>query len=119
MNAKYFSACLIACMALCIDGQAQSDGKLPSVVVSADLQKQADGFVTQVLIAPRGESLARWRSPLCPLVKGVSREDGEYLLGKLSQIAASIGVPLGAEKCRPNFYVIMSPDPDAFVKAWA
>jgi hypothetical protein len=63
--------------------------------------------------------LARWRSPLCPLVKGPSRDNDEYLLTKLSDLARAVGVPLGGEKCRPNFYVVMTPDPDAFLTAWS
>jgi hypothetical protein len=85
----------------------------------ATVEKQADTFVSHVIAHPFDESLARWRTPVCPLVFGVSRDNGEYLLEKLSQIARSAGVPLTGENCRANFYIVMTPEPDALLKAWS
>jgi hypothetical protein len=85
----------------------------------ATVEKQADTFVSRVIVHPFDESLARWRTPVCPLVFGVSRDNGEYLLEKLSQIARNVGVPLAGEKCRANFYIVMTPEPDALLKAWS
>jgi hypothetical protein len=85
----------------------------------ATVEKQADRFVSRVIVHPFDESLARWRTPVCPLVFGVSRDNGEYLLEKLSQIARTVGVPLAGEKCRANFYIVMTPEPDALLQAWS
>lgn len=85
----------------------------------ATVEKQTDTFVSRVIVHPFDESLARWRTPVCPLVFGVSRDNGEYLLEKLSQIARTVGVPLAGEKCRANFYIVMTPEPDALLKAWS
>lgn len=85
----------------------------------ATVEKQADAFVSRVIVHPTDESLARWRIPVCPLVFGVSRDNGEYLLEKLSQIARAVGVPLAGEKCRANFYIVMTPQPDQLLQAWS
>src|SRR5258708_1709995 len=40
----------------------------------ATVEKQADTFVSRVIVHPFDESLARWRSPVCPLVFGAEGE---------------------------------------------
>jgi hypothetical protein len=57
--------------------------------------------------------------PMCPLVAGLPREDGEYVLTRLSQIAASAGAPLAPDHCKPNFFVVVTSEPDALLKAWS
>lgn len=77
-------------------------------------------FVGQIAAKPYDSSLARWQTvvPICPLVAGLSREDGEYILARLSKIAAAAGAPLASEHCKPNLYIVVSADPDALLKAW-
>ena len=77
-------------------------------------------FVGQIAAKPYESSLARWQTvaPICPLVAGLSREDGEYILARLSKIAAAAGAPLAPEHCKPNLYIVVSADPDALLKAW-
>jgi hypothetical protein len=58
----------------------------------------------------------RWDHPVCPLVAGLTREQGEFVLHRLSDIARSSHVPLGKETCKPNFFVIVAPNPGAFIK---
>jgi hypothetical protein len=85
------------------------------------LERQVNAFVRGISVAPREQSLANWQSqvPICPLVAGLSREDGEYMLARLSKIAASAGAPLAPEHCKPNFFVIVTSQADALVKAWS
>src|SRR5438552_3596748 len=123
------TALLAACCAAVSSAAGAPDepvqpGNLNPITVVAPrdramVQKQADHFVSHVLAAPFDESLARWRTPVCPLVAGVPRDDGEYLLEKLSAIARTAGVPLAGEHCRPNFWVVLSPEPDLLLKAWS
>jgi hypothetical protein len=54
----------------------------------------------------------RWSaSPVCPLVSGLSREEGEFILTRVSEIARGAGAPLAAEDCSPNLYILVTADP--------
>ena len=84
------------------------------------VERQVKAFVTQIAVKPYDSSLARWQMvvPMCPLVAGLQREDGEYILARVSKIAAAAGAPLAPEHCKPNLYIVVSADPDALLKAW-
>ena len=84
------------------------------------VEKQVQSFVSHVASKPYESSLARWQTvaPICPLVAGLPREDGEYILARISQIAAVVGAPVAPEHCKPNFYVVVSAEPDALLRAW-
>jgi len=45
---------------------------------------------------------------MCPLVAGLSREAGEFVLTRLSQIAMSAHAPLGSATCKPNLFVLVA-----------
>jgi hypothetical protein len=58
----------------------------------------------------------RWDHPVCPLVAGLNREQEEFVLHTLSDIARSAHVPLGKEACKANFFIIVAQNPSAFIK---
>ena len=119
-----------AALALCTIAGAQappqeSSSHLDSITVEAArhrevLEQQIATFVSRVASKPYDAPLARWQtvSPVCPLVAGLSKDDGEYILTRVSQIASAAGAPLGKQHCKPNFYVVVSADPDGLLKAW-
>jgi hypothetical protein len=76
------------------------------------LEHDVNVFVSTAIAQSRyDESIERWTyRSVCPLVAGVSKELGEFVLARVSAIARTAGAPLGAEKCKPNFFVIISPD---------
>jgi hypothetical protein len=85
------------------------------------VRRQIRNYVSAITAAPHGESLGRWAkpTPLCPLVAGLPRADGEYMLERLSEIAMTVGAPLAPEHCRVNFYVVVSSVPDELIDAWS
>jgi hypothetical protein len=87
----------------------------------AVVERQVRTFVNAIAIKPGDESLARWQSqiPLCPLVAGMPRTDGEYILSRVSKIATAAGAPLAPANCKGNFYIIVTSDPDGVIKAWS
>lgn len=102
----------------------QSDAKLNTITVKArrqTLERQVSAFVSAISIAPSNEALARWENPtfICPLVGGLPRDDGEFILTRLSSIALAAGAPLGSAHCKPNFYIIVISEADALLKAWS
>jgi len=100
----------------------QGGKPLPQVTVEADriaLERRLFTFVTQITrTAPRDESLRIWRAPICPLVAGLGKDQGEFILARLSQAAQAAGAPLDGEKCRPNLYVVFSNAPDELIETW-
>ncbi len=85
------------------------------------IERDVASFVNAVALKPGSESLARWQLqiPLCPLVAGMPPKDGEYILSRVSKIAAAAGAPLAPEHCKGNFYIIVTSDPEGVIKAWS
>jgi hypothetical protein len=85
------------------------------------LKHAVNAFVaTAIVQSHHDESLERWTyAAVCPLAAGFSKEQGEFILARLSQIVRTAGAPLAPEKCHPNFFVIVSSDPEAKIKRLA
>ena len=92
------------------------------VIVEAkriELERRVYAFVSG--ITHRGymtESLARWNNPICPLVAGIPSAQGEYILSQVSKAAKAAGARLAGRKCKPNFHVVMTYDPDELMRLW-
>lgn len=102
---------------------AHPAGPLQQVTVEADratLQHRLFTFVSTLSRAtPRDEALRRWQVPICPLVMGLTREQGEFVLERLSQIASQAGAPLDKEGCvQPNLAVVVAQNPDKLLEDW-
>ena len=84
----------------------------------ATVEHEVRAFVDAIALKPGDESLARWQLqvPLCPLVAGMPKSDGEYILSRVSKIAAAAGAPLAPEHCKGNFYIIVTGDPEGVLK---
>jgi hypothetical protein len=102
------------------------DTKIDSTTVVAPrdraaVEREVRSFVNAIAVKPGDESLARWQSqiPLCPLVAGLPGNDGEFILSRVSKIAAAAGAPLAPEHCKGNFFVIVTSDPEGVIKAWS
>jgi hypothetical protein len=72
---------------------------LPRVTIEASKERQAlrrrvNKFVTAVVVQPENESLIRWNAPICPLVAGLPRNIGEFMLARISQAALAARAPL-------------------------
>ena len=75
-------------------------------------------FVSSVTIRYQDEAIARWNLPICPQVAGLTRDKGEFVLYQISQVARTAGVQLAGEKCEPNFFVVVSSQPDKVLQNW-
>jgi hypothetical protein len=67
------------------------------------VRRQVRNYVSAITAVPQGVSLGRWAkpTPLCPLIAGLPRADGEYMLKRLSEIATTVGAPW-AHRWRPS-----------------
>jgi hypothetical protein len=106
------------------DRQSAKDLSTITVEAARDraiLERRVKTFVSGITTAPVDESLARWQKemPICPLFAGLPRDDGEYMLSRLSQAAAAAGASLAPQSCKPNFYVIVTSVPDELIAEWS
>lgn len=102
---------------------SSSSAALDTVTISADreraiIKKKVDEFVSGIVVSRFEEPLKRWRTPICPLVAGLPRDQGEFFLERLSRIAMEAGAPLAPEKCKGNLFLIMTSVPEDLLRAW-
>lgn len=101
-----------------------ASGKAPldTIIVEAQRRKQLEQevnhFVSSVVVRYWSDSLLRWNTPVCPLVAGLPREQGELVLARISQIARNAHAPLAGEKCGANFLVVATSKPDELLEKW-
>jgi hypothetical protein len=103
--------------------QQSANPKLGTVTIKGQrerkaLRRRVDHFVSSVIVSYEHDSLARWDQPVCPLVAGLPRNLGEFILARISQVARAAHAPLAGEHCRANLYVIGTPYPDLLLKKW-
>jgi hypothetical protein len=82
----------------------------------AKIQHDVDQFISSAMMHYWDRPLLRWNSPVCPLVAGLSRDQGEFILRRLSQVIRDAGAPLAPEKCKANFLVLVSSEPEALLR---
>jgi hypothetical protein len=87
------------------------------------LKQRLNTFVSSVTRANAGaqtDPLAVWDSPLCFAIAGLPREQGEYVLDRLSKAAEAAGAALASDdqKCRPRFIVVFTGQPEALLRGW-
>jgi hypothetical protein len=83
----------------------------------AELAPRVAKFVDQIAVRHNDEGLPRWQDPVCPLITGLSRADGEFMLGRISQIAGAANAPLAGEHCRPNLFIFVTTQPVQLLQA--
>jgi hypothetical protein len=103
------------------DQSPRTSEPLQEVTVTAAriaLEKRVAKFVNQIAATENsGEGLARWQvPPACPLISGLPRQQGEFMLERLSEVGRAAGVPLGDEHCRPNLYVLVTDQPERLLR---
>jgi hypothetical protein len=102
---------------------AQASESVPTVTIHSEIEREklkraVNDFVAGAMVQSHyEESLERWTyEPICPLVAGLPKAQGEFVLARLSQIVRAAGARLAGEKCAPNFFVIMSANPEPGLK---
>jgi hypothetical protein len=83
------------------------------------LAKRITAFVSKITGPLFEGGLPLWGMPVCPLVSGLAREESEFIMGRVTDIARAGGVPLAGEKCLPNLYILVNTQPQELLKAMA
>ena len=82
------------------------------------IEEQISKFVSSITLPGRKESAGRWQPPICPLVAGLPRDKGEFILARLSQVARDSHAPLAPEACKPNFLIVATTEPKRLLEMW-
>ena len=99
--------------------QSSAPAEVTVTASRAELAPRVSKFVNQIAARQSDEGLPRWQDPVCPLITGLPREEGEFTLGRISQIAIAAKVPLAAEHCRPNLFIFVTTQPTQLLQAMA
>ncbi len=102
---------------------ATGDPELDSVTVTAKrrreiIEQRISRFVSSIAIRSHTESLARWQVPICFFVAGASSSIAEFIQKRVLQIATDAGVPAAAGDCKPNFVIVLTPEPEELLRSW-
>jgi hypothetical protein len=101
---------------------AAAEPQLDSITVQAKrehekLQRDVDEFVGSAIVHTSDRPLLRWHTPVCPLVAGLPREQGEFMLRRLSEAVRNAGAPLAPEACKANLLVLISSEPGQLLES--
>ncbi len=88
------------------------------VVVGGTLEEQAAQFVDGIANSTTRRGLARWAGPVCIGVVNFRREVAEQIADTMVEIADEFGVPVNAEACEPNIFIIGAVDGQALAAKW-
>jgi hypothetical protein len=78
--------------------------------VRAELQKYVNDFVLQVAKPPMGAGYARWDGKVCMGVTNLKEDAAQYLVDRMSRVAADVGLKPGEPGCVPQVIVIFTTD---------
>lgn len=103
-----------------------AEAPLPEVTIEGqrkELEQRVHEYVFGLTQGPVGTSddpLQRWRAPICFIVAGLPRPEGEFVLQRVSAAADSAGAPLAKqEHCKhPNFYIVFTGRPRELLQMW-
>lgn len=68
-------------------------------------------FVENVAEPVPGRKLSRWNSPVCVGVFNLNRDLSQYLIDRISDVAAEMGVRVGEPGCEANVHIVATTQP--------
>lgn len=81
------------------------------VVTGRRVDDAVRNFVNEITAPPsREDQLARWDREICVGVIGIRARYGQFLVDRISQRAAGVGLRAGEPGCRANVVVFVTPD---------
>jgi len=108
---------------------ADTSGPLAEVTVTAQhsnldwwqrnelVQKAATYVYGIAVVGGLKDRMPRWTAPICPLVTGLPRGKGEFVRGRVLDIARSSSMALGDEHCHPNLIIFVTTQPTELLRA--
>ena len=111
----------VAGSAICLawsNAEAQQEAPpQPDIVVTGVRPEQIQAFVEQVsAVPPSVDQIARWDDNICMSVAGLSEEQGQHVVDRISHRAEAVGLDAGRGGCRPNVYMFFADEADTFAR---
>jgi hypothetical protein len=78
--------------------------------IDADLRIEVDKFVQQVAAPPPERGYARWHRRVCVSVQGLQQDAAQYLVDRISRLAADVGLEPGEPGCTPAVVILFTSD---------
>jgi hypothetical protein len=107
----------VLALATCL-GPVVAQTKAPeSITVTGTRDRQVlEKFVQGFAVPSRMTGkLPRWEEEVCPLVVGVRPQAAAFIADRVRRIAAEIGAPVGAGRCRTNIQIVFTTRPQALM----
>ena len=79
-------------------------------------RERAVPYVREVLAPAMGSEVARWQTPLCAEVLNADPRVTEYMVRRLAEVGAGVGLQTGPRGCQPNVLIIMADDGPAMAR---
>jgi len=80
------------------------------IVTGRPLDAMIRDFVGEVAEPNRRRGLARWQDGVCVGAANLRRETAQYLIDRISTVAADVGLEPGGPGCTPNLMVVATAD---------
>ncbi|NBB52985.1 hypothetical protein GVN24_32410 [Rhizobium sp. CRIBSB] len=87
------------------------------VVDGRRLRELSRDFVSAIAAPPRARGLALWRGPVCVGVANLNIELSQYLVDRVSTVAADLNLETGEPGCAPNIVIAFAADAAAMADA--
>lgn len=96
-----------------------SESTLDDVLVEGrSIEQQSRSYVEEIAAPPGSQRLASWDRRLCVGLTGLDARYAQYLLDRISAVAASVGLDPGDPGCRPDVLIAFTREPDVVAQAW-
>jgi hypothetical protein len=82
------------------------------------INPQVSEFVSSIAMPVQHESMARWSVHVCVFAAGLSPKEGDFVERRIADVAREAGVPVELPGCQANFVVVLTADPEAFLREW-
>ena len=113
---------VIAAVAL-IAASASAQTSLEGVAVESThrnprINPQVSEFVSSIAMPIQHESMARWSVHLCVFAAGLLDKEGDFVERRIADVAREAGIPVEPAGCAANFVVVVTSDPEGFLRDW-
>jgi hypothetical protein len=80
--------------------------------IEFDLNDYVTEFIREIAAPPAGQGFARWHRDVCVGVHNLERSAAQYIVDRVSLLAAEVGLAPGEPGCRPDVIIIFTLDGD-------
>jgi hypothetical protein len=82
------------------------------------INPQVSEFVSSIARPVQHESMARWSVHVCVFAAGLLPNEGDFVERRIAEVAAEAGIPVEPAGCNANFVIVVTPEPEAFLREW-